>query len=84
MVPMDFLRQIKLLSFGYFIVHLVSLTIAQPPDFLSFRCQNDVGNYTTNSTFDRNLRSLQSYLDLNTQIDQDFTIYLLAKLALNK
>ncbi|KAL9355652.1 hypothetical protein Peur_053622 [Populus x canadensis] len=72
MVPMDFLRQTKLLSFGYFIVHLVSLTIAQPPDFLSFSCQNDVGNYTTNSNFDRNLRSLLSSLDLNTQIDRGF------------
>lgn len=72
MVPMDFLRQTKLLSFGYFIVHLVSLTIAQPPPFLYFRCQNDVGNYTTNSNFDRNLRSLLSSLDLNTQIDRGF------------
>jgi hypothetical protein len=72
MVPMDFLRQTKLLSFGYFIVHLVSLTIAQPPDFLSYSCQNDVGNYTTNSNFHRNLRSLLSSLDLNIQIDQGF------------
>ncbi|XP_061979077.1 cysteine-rich receptor-like protein kinase 10 isoform X2 [Populus nigra] len=72
MVPMDFLRQTKLLSFGYFIVHLVSLTIAQPQVFLSYSCQNDVGNYTTNSNFHRNLRSLLSSLDSNTQIDQGF------------
>ena len=72
MVPMDFLRQTKLLSFGYFIVHLVSLTVAQPQVFLSYSCQNDVGNYTTNSNFHRNLRSLLSSLDLNTQIDQGF------------
>ncbi|XP_011004254.1 PREDICTED: putative receptor-like protein kinase At4g00960 isoform X3 [Populus euphratica] len=56
-----------LFIFSCILLHLAFLTIAQT-DF----CSNDVGNYTTNSSFQRNLNSVLSSLDSNTQIDYGF------------
>ncbi|KAJ7003767.1 cysteine-rich receptor-like protein kinase 29 [Populus alba] len=55
-----------LFIFSCILLHLASLTTAQTD------CSNDVGNYTTNSNFKRNLNSVLSSLDSNTQIDYGF------------
>ncbi|KAJ6397035.1 hypothetical protein OIU77_021968 [Salix suchowensis] len=57
--------------FSCILLHLASLTIAQT-DLLYKNCPNDVGNYTTNSDFQRNLNSALSSLDSSTQIDYGF------------
>ena len=67
--PMDSLRLIVLFSFSC--VLLASLSIAQP-DFLYQSCRNTENNYTANSTFQKNLDSLLSSLDSNTQIDYGY------------
>jgi len=68
---MESLRPVSLSSFSYILLHLASLAIAQP-SFLYYECANGVGNYTTNSNFQRNLNSFLSSLDSNTQIDYGF------------
>ncbi|CAK7350803.1 unnamed protein product [Dovyalis caffra] len=69
---MDSSRLVLLFSFSCFLLHLPSLTTAQP-NFNNYYCDyNDLGNYTTNSTFQRNLNSLLSSLASNTQIDYGF------------
>ncbi|CAK7350801.1 unnamed protein product [Dovyalis caffra] len=70
---MDSSNLVILFSFSYFLLHLPALTTAQP-DFDDYSCDyyNNVGNYTTNSTFQRNLNSLLSSLASNTQIDYGF------------
>ena len=60
-----------LFIFSCILLHLTSLTIAQT-DLVDQNCSNDVGNYTTNSNFQRNLNSVLSSLDSNTQIDYGF------------
>ncbi|KAG5246820.1 cysteine-rich receptor protein [Salix suchowensis] len=60
-----------LFIFSCILLHLASLTIAQT-NLLDQICPNDVGNYTTNSDFQRNLNSALSSLDSNTQIDYGF------------
>ncbi|KAG5246810.1 receptor protein [Salix suchowensis] len=60
-----------LFIFSCILLHLASLTIAQT-NLLDHNCPNDVGNYTTNSDFQRNLNSALSSLDSNTQIDYGF------------
>ncbi|KAJ6943153.1 hypothetical protein NC652_008825 [Populus alba x Populus x berolinensis] len=55
-----------LFIFSCILLHLASLTTAQTV------CSSDVGNYTTNSNFQRNLNSVLSSLDSNTQIDYGF------------
>ncbi|CAK7350919.1 unnamed protein product [Dovyalis caffra] len=68
---MDSLRLMMLFLFSYILLHLPSLIVAQP-NFTHPYCRNDVGNYTANSTFGRNLNSLLSSLYSNTQIDYGF------------
>ncbi|KAL9384077.1 hypothetical protein Peur_024400 [Populus x canadensis] len=68
---MESLRPVSLSSFSCILLHLASLAIAQP-SFLYYECANGGGNYTTNSNFQRNLKSLLSSLDSNTQIDYGF------------
>ncbi|GMP72846.1 hypothetical protein CsSME_00030743 [Camellia sinensis var. sinensis] len=54
----------QLLFLSYILINLVALTIAQP-DFLFHFCINN-GNYTSNSTYQRNLNTLLSSLSSNT------------------
>ncbi|PWA40571.1 cysteine-rich RLK (RECEPTOR-like protein kinase) 26 [Artemisia annua] len=52
------------LSFAFLFIFLYlvnTITLAQP-DFLSFDCFNDYGNYTRNSTYQRNLNTTLSRL----------------------
>ncbi|KAJ6893264.1 receptor-like protein kinase [Populus alba x Populus x berolinensis] len=69
-VPMDSSKLVLLLSFSYILLHQPSLTAAQP-NFIKYYC-NNVGDYTTNSTYQRNLNSLLSSLASDTQIDYGF------------
>jgi len=46
--------------------------VAQTTDFLYHVCLNDKGNYTANSTYERNLNHLLSSLSSNTEIDYGF------------
>ncbi|KAJ6893261.1 cysteine-rich receptor-like protein kinase 10 [Populus alba x Populus x berolinensis] len=69
-VPMDSSKLVLLLSFFYILLHQPSLTAAQPK-FNNYNC-NNVVNYTTNSTYQRNLNSLLSSLASDTQIDYGF------------
>ncbi|XP_052301568.1 cysteine-rich receptor-like protein kinase 44 isoform X39 [Populus trichocarpa] len=71
-VPMDSSKLVLLLSFSYILLHQPSLTAAQP-NFNNYNCNyNNTGNYTTNSTYQRNLNSLLSSLASDTQIDYGF------------
>ncbi|XP_024437039.1 cysteine-rich receptor-like protein kinase 44 isoform X2 [Populus trichocarpa] len=71
-VPMDSSKLVLLLSFSYILLHQPSLSAAQPK-FIYYNCNyNNVGNYTTNSTYQRNLNSLLSSLASDTQIDYGF------------
>eukprot|EP00258_Populus_trichocarpa_P021021 XP_024437040.1 putative receptor-like protein kinase At4g00960 isoform X12 [Populus trichocarpa] len=71
-VPMDSSKLVLLLSFFYILLHQPSLTAAQP-NFNNYNCNyNNTGNYTTNSTYQRNLNSLLSSLASDTQIDYGF------------
>ncbi|KAL7242677.1 hypothetical protein ACSBR1_015125 [Camellia fascicularis] len=54
----------QLLFLSFILINLVALTIAQP-DFLYNFCI-DNGNYTSNSTYQRNLNTLLSSLSSNT------------------
>ncbi|XP_058754093.1 cysteine-rich receptor-like protein kinase 29 [Vicia villosa] len=58
-------------SFLLLLVIIVSQTNAQP-DFIYRFCINDKGNYTTNSTYQKNLNTLLSNLTSNTQINYGF------------
>ncbi|KAJ9136288.1 hypothetical protein P3X46_033380 [Hevea brasiliensis] len=60
-----------LFLFSYVVPQLVSPTISQP-DFMHQFCYNDRGNYTENSTYQRNLDSVLSSLASNTEIDYGF------------
>ncbi|GAB4831020.1 hypothetical protein Ancab_005035 [Ancistrocladus abbreviatus] len=51
--------------------YLVSLTAAQP-DFSSYFCFDTNGNYTNNSTYQKNLNTLLSSITSNTQINYGF------------
>jgi hypothetical protein len=51
---------------------LTAQAVAQPPDFLHHFCLNDKGNYTANSTYEKNLNHLLSSLYSNTEIDYGF------------
>ncbi|XP_034892319.2 cysteine-rich receptor-like protein kinase 29 [Populus alba] len=69
---MDSSKLVLLLSFSYILLHQPSLTAAQP-NFAYSNCNyNSVGNYTTNSTYQRNLNSLLSSLASDTQIKNGF------------
>ncbi|XP_008234232.1 PREDICTED: cysteine-rich receptor-like protein kinase 10 [Prunus mume] len=53
----------RLLFFLSPILFLISTqSLAQPPDFRSYSCFNEKGNYTTNSTYQTNLNTLLSSL----------------------
>ncbi|TXG47186.1 hypothetical protein EZV62_026480 [Acer yangbiense] len=54
------------------LAHLVTLTIAQQPSFLYHFCSNNLGNYTTNSTYQRNLNTLLSSISSNSEINYGF------------
>uniref|UniRef100_A0A6N2NAZ6 Protein kinase domain-containing protein n=1 Tax=Salix viminalis TaxID=40686 RepID=A0A6N2NAZ6_SALVM len=71
-VPMDSSKLVLLLSLLYILLFQPSLSAAQP-NFNRYSCNfNNVGNYTTNSTYQRNLNSLLSSLASDTQIDYGF------------
>ncbi|KAJ6333704.1 hypothetical protein OIU77_009557 [Salix suchowensis] len=71
-VPMDSSKLVLLLSLLYILLFQPSLSAAQP-NFNRYNCNfNNVGNYTTNSTYQRNLNSLLSSLASDTQIDYGF------------
>ncbi|KAK3187703.1 hypothetical protein Dsin_027264 [Dipteronia sinensis] len=54
------------------LAHLVTLTIARQPSFLYHFCSNNLGNYTTNSTYQRNLNTLLSSISSNSEINYGF------------
>jgi len=62
----------RLLFFLSAILLLTAHAVAQPADFLYRFCSNDSGNYTANSTYERNLNHLLSSLSSNTEIDYGF------------
>ncbi|XP_062160689.1 cysteine-rich receptor-like protein kinase 44 [Alnus glutinosa] len=62
----------RLLFFLSAIFLLTAPAVAQTPDFLYHDCLNDKGNYTANSTYERNLNHLLSSLSSNTEIDHGF------------
>ncbi|KAF9672191.1 hypothetical protein SADUNF_Sadunf11G0015000 [Salix dunnii] len=71
-VPMDSSKLVLLLSFLFILLFQPTLTAAQP-NFNNYNCNsNNVGNYTANSTYHRNLNSLLSSLASDTQIDYGF------------
>jgi hypothetical protein len=59
----------RLLFFLSAISLLTAQAVAQTADFLYHFCLNDNGNYTGNSTYERNLNHLLSSLSSNTEID---------------
>uniref|UniRef100_A0A6N2KYY8 Uncharacterized protein n=1 Tax=Salix viminalis TaxID=40686 RepID=A0A6N2KYY8_SALVM len=71
-VPMDSSKLVLLLSLLYILLLQPSLTSAQP-NFNNYYCNsNNASNYTTNSTYQRNLNNLLSSLASDTQIDYGF------------
>jgi hypothetical protein len=62
----------RLLFFLSAICLLTAQAVAQTADFLYHFCLNDNGNYTANSTYERNLNHLLSSLSSNTEIDYGF------------
>ncbi|KAF9672189.1 hypothetical protein SADUNF_Sadunf11G0014800 [Salix dunnii] len=71
-VPMESSKLVLLLSLLYILLFQPSLSAAQP-NFSNYDCtSNNVRNYTTNSTYQRNLNSLLSSLASDTQIDYGF------------
>ncbi|KAJ6333705.1 hypothetical protein OIU77_009558 [Salix suchowensis] len=69
---MDSSKLELLLSLLYILLFQPSLSAAQP-NFNNYDCtSNNVSNYTTNSTYQRNLNSLLSSLASDTQIDYGF------------
>ncbi|KAF2306689.1 hypothetical protein GH714_020473 [Hevea brasiliensis] len=59
-----------LFSFSFIVLHLAAFAIAQS-DSLYRRC-SPVGNYTANSTYQKNLNSLLSSIASDTEIDYGF------------
>jgi hypothetical protein len=62
-------------SFFYFLILLIISIVSQAkaqPDFLNNFCIDDNGNYTANSTYQKNLNILLSNLSTNTQINYGF------------
>ncbi|KAL5772973.1 hypothetical protein ACOSQ2_012897 [Xanthoceras sorbifolium] len=53
------------------LVHLTTLTVAQP-NFLYHYCSDQLGNYTTNSTYQKNLNTLLSSITSNSEINYGF------------
>lgn len=54
-------------------LHLIGVTVVlAQPDFLYHFCINDVGNYTSNSTYKANLDTLLSSIPSDTTIDYGF------------
>ncbi|KAF9672190.1 hypothetical protein SADUNF_Sadunf11G0014900 [Salix dunnii] len=69
---MDSSKLVLLLSLLYILQLQPSLSAAQP-SFNHYNCNwINVGNYTANSTYQRNLNSLLSSLASDTQIDYGF------------
>lgn len=62
----------RLLFFLSAIFLLTAQAVGQTADFLYHFCLNDNGNYTANSTYERNLNHLLSSLSSNTGIDYGF------------
>lgn len=61
----------RVISLLCVLVVLISHTTAQE-SFRSYSCNNGIGNYTANSTYQTNLNTLLSSLSSNTQIDYGF------------
>ncbi|XP_062162252.1 cysteine-rich receptor-like protein kinase 44 isoform X2 [Alnus glutinosa] len=53
------------LSLFFFLIHPATLTVAQ-------YCYNENGNYTSNSTYEENLKSVLASMSSNTEIDYGF------------
>ncbi|KAL5839806.1 hypothetical protein ACOSQ4_012414 [Xanthoceras sorbifolium] len=53
------------------LAHLTTLTVAQP-NFLYHFCSDQLGNYTTNSTYQKNLNTLLSSITSNSEINYGF------------
>uniref|UniRef100_A0A6N2NAY6 Protein kinase domain-containing protein n=1 Tax=Salix viminalis TaxID=40686 RepID=A0A6N2NAY6_SALVM len=69
---MDSSTLVFLLSLLYILLFHPSLSAA-PPNFNNYNCNsNNASNYTTNSTYQRNLNSLLSSMASDTQIDYGF------------
>jgi len=62
----------RLLFFLSAILLLAARAVAQSADLLYHFCLNDEGNYTANSTYEKNLNHLLSSLYSNTEIDYGF------------
>ncbi|KAL5774744.1 hypothetical protein ACOSP7_012301 [Xanthoceras sorbifolium] len=53
------------------LAHLTTLTVSQP-NFLYHFCSDKLGNYTTNSTYQKNLNTLLSSITSNSEINYGF------------
>ncbi|KAF7840701.1 Cysteine-rich receptor-like protein kinase 25 [Senna tora] len=60
------------LSFLFFLVIILISQATAQQDFLGYSCNNDNGNYTSNSAYHTNLNTLLSNISSNTQIDYGF------------
>ncbi|KAI9198760.1 hypothetical protein LWI28_021702 [Acer negundo] len=58
-------------SLFFFFLSILALSVAQQ-DFLLSNCQNNNGNYTSNSAFGTNLNNVLSSISSNTVIDYGF------------
>ncbi|KAL5839813.1 hypothetical protein ACOSQ4_012421 [Xanthoceras sorbifolium] len=53
------------------LAHLTTLTVSRP-NFLFYFCSDQLGNYTTNSTYQKNLNTLLSSITSNSEINYAF------------
>ncbi|KAL5841894.1 hypothetical protein ACOSQ3_012497 [Xanthoceras sorbifolium] len=53
------------------LTHLTALTVAHP-NFLYHFCSDQLANYTTNSTYQKNLNTLLSSITSNSEINYGF------------
>ncbi|KAJ9690112.1 hypothetical protein PVL29_012655 [Vitis rotundifolia] len=64
--------RLLLFLYPFLTLHLLAVTVLAQPDFLYHFCVENVGNYTSNSTYKANLNTLLSSLPSDNAIDYGF------------